>query len=47
MKGKIMQINTPYVHWKLKEAMNMSAENIMQHHTSHWKHFTNAHKISA
>ena len=46
MKGKIIQINALYVHSKLKEAMKKSADNITQHHTSYWKHFTDTHKIS-
>jgi len=46
MKGKLIQTNVLHVNVKLKEAMNKSAENIMQHHTSYWKHFTDTHKIS-
>jgi len=46
MKGKLIHISALYVHLKLKEALNKSAENIMQHHTSYWKHFTDTHKIS-
>ena len=46
MKGKIIQINALYVHWKLKEAMKKSADNITHHNMSYWKHFIDTHKIS-